>query len=182
MFCLFVIWFSGFAQDNNNTSSKINIEIPEVALLDLEYENSSNIVLIPKSPTEAGISMNFSDAENSSVWINYSSIIRNNSGSKREVTAYIDRELPNGLNLAVDVSSYRGNGTGKMGIPASRIYLTAQAQSLIKNIGSCYTGDGPRQGHLILYSIDIQDNQSYSLLKSTKETAITVIYTLTETN
>ena len=182
MLFLYFVCIHGIAQDNNYASTNINISIPEVALLDLEYDNSSTIILSPNSPTEAGASLDFINAENSSVWINYSSIVGNKTHRNREVTAFVEGNLPKGLKLKLNVSSDAGQGAGKMGIPLNNILLSNQAQPILKNIGSCFTGNGPQNGHLVSYSIDLKENDSYSLLEFDNETMVTVVYTLTETN
>ncbi len=115
-------------------------------------------------------------------WINYSSIVGNKTHRNREVTAFVEGNLPKGLKLKLNVSSDAGQGAGKMGIPLNNILLSNQAQPILKNIGSCFTGNGPQNGHLVSYSIDLKENDSYSLLEFDNETMVTVVYTLTETN
>ncbi|MBN1821747.1 MAG: hypothetical protein JW833_13590, partial [Prolixibacteraceae bacterium] len=69
-----------FAQsDSNEGAHSVSINIPEVALLDLE--GSSSITLAPTAPAEAGNPFDFSSATNSSIWVNYSSIVA--SGNSR---------------------------------------------------------------------------------------------------
>ena len=133
-----LVSISSFAQDNYYVESKINIRIPEVALLDLESENSSSILLTPSSPTEAGEALNFINISDASVWINYSSILGSGLSSGREVSAVIEGNIPNGVLLKLNVSADNGYGAGKIGIPTNAIILSSQPQSIIKNIGSCY--------------------------------------------
>ena len=68
-----------YAQDDSDAAHSISINIPEVALLDLE--GGSSITLTPDVPTEAGEAFDFSAATDNSIWVNYSSIVA--SGNSR---------------------------------------------------------------------------------------------------
>jgi hypothetical protein len=53
------------AQDTNNATHNVVIEIPEVALLDLESATGDAITLGPTAPTEAGEAVTFPAQDNS---------------------------------------------------------------------------------------------------------------------
>lgn len=167
-----------FADDTNNGSHSISINIPEVALLDLE--GTTAITLAPTAPTEAGAAFDFSSATNSSIWVNYSSVVT--SGKIRTVTAAITSgSVPTGMLLKVAAGSYTGNGKGNLGEAGSQITLSATAQDVIGGIGSCYTETGESKGHNLTYSLDLGSSDNYDdLVQGT--TSITVTYTLTEDN
>ena len=167
-----------FADDTNNGSHSISIQIPEVALLDLE--GSSSITLAPTAPTEAGAAFDFSSATDNSIWVNYSSVVA--SGAHRSVTAAITSgSVPTGLLLKVAAASYSGSGKGTTGTTAGTVTLSATAQSVVTGIGSCYTGNGESNGHNLVYSLELNSANDYDKLVQ-DNTSITVTYTLTDDN
>lgn len=170
------------AQSSNSGSHSISVEIPEVALLDLESATPTSIALNPVSPTEAGNALDLSTATDHSIWLNYSSVT-GNSGSYRRVNAFIEGTIPGGMTLSVKASSYSGNGNGKTGIPSGKINLSEKPQDVITHIGSCYTGDGTSNGHLLTYSLESGMNKTdYETLACEEATTLHVIYTLTDDN
>jgi len=85
--------------------------------------------------------------------------------------------------LYVSASSYTGNRNGKTGTPAGKIALSGDAQDIITEIGSCYTGDGANNGHLLHYSLELNDGSSaYSSLNFDQSTTLYVTYTLSDDN
>ena len=167
-----------FAQDNNNDSHNISINIPEVALLDLE--GGSSITLAPTAPTEAGDALDFSNATDNSTWVNYSSIVP--SGTTRDVTAAITSgTVPSGLVLKVTAGSYSGSGKGTTGTSAGQVTLSSTAQNVISGIGSSYTGDGQDNGHNLSYVLELTSADDYGQLVK-DNTSITVTYTITDAN
>ena len=164
--------------DSNEGSHSISIEIPEVALLDLE--GTTSITLAPTEPTEAGEALDFSTATDNNVWVNYSSIVA--TGNTRTVTAAITSgSVPTGMNLKVTAGSFSGSGKGTHGSSASQITLSGSEQNVITGIGSCYTGNGSSNGHNLTYQLDLVAPENYADLVQAN-TSITVTYTLTEDN
>jgi hypothetical protein len=178
LLCWFV--FGGTAQDNTATH-EINVRIPEVALLGLVSEIQTDIHLNAALSTEAGDAVDFSDAANNRVWINYSSII-SEATPKRKVIAMVQGEMPQGVKLVVEASDYSGSGKGKLGKPAGEVVLSNQPSDVIVDIGSCYTGKGVNNGHYLTYKLE-KDNssESYAMLNQ-KNTSVNVVYTLTDNN
>jgi len=165
------------AQDTNEDSHTVTIGIPNVALLDIE---GGNITLDVEAPIEAGDAVDFS-ATNSSTYINYSSIV--GEGVERIVTVKITGEvdLPSGLDLLVKATGDEGYGEGTKGdAVAATIVLNSDSQTIIKEIGSAYTGNGVNKGHNLIYSIaQSDDSDSYSNLKFESKT-VTITYTLSD--
>lgn len=166
------------AGDTNIGSHSISIEIPEVALLDLE--GTTAITLSPTSPTEAGAPFDFSSAVSNSVWVNYSSIVI--AGKSRMVTASITSgSVPSGLNLNVVAGTYTGTGNGTMGNPSVKVTLSNTAQKVITGIGSCYTDNGSGNGHNLTYELELISDDKYNQLVE-GNTSVTITYTLTDDN
>ena len=164
------------AQDDKSSGHTVTISIPEVALLDLE--GSKSISLAPKAPTEAGEGFDFTDAEDNSVWINYSSVVGKHK--YRTVTVEItEGHVPEGLILQATASNDAGNGKGNMGKSSGRIILSNSPQKIIYNVGSCFTGNGIKSGHNLNYKLDIESDADYAKLTNT-ETDLTITYTLTD--
>lgn len=180
---ILVIFNSAFAFSQNNSSEhKVNIKIPEVALLRLVSNNSTTIALQSTSPVEAGNSIDFSNkSQNKNLWINYSSIIRNSS-HRRKIVAVIQGELPKGVQIRVEASDATGIGKGQRGSSVGSVKLSKQPKEIITNIASCYTGKGPSNGHFLTYQLEFDESEdNYSQLAQAK-TSCNIVYTLTDLN
>lgn len=175
------ISFGSFAQNDNTATHDLNVVIPEVALLGVVSESQTDVSLNATMPTKAGDAVNFSDANNSRIWINYSSII-SEATPKRKVIAMVQGEIPQGVKLVVEASDYSGSGKGKLGKPAGEVVLSNQPSDVIVDIGSCYTGKGVNNGHYLTYKLE-KDNssESYAMLNQ-QNTSVNVVYTLTDYN
>jgi hypothetical protein len=162
------------AGDNTQGAHSLTISIPEVVLLDIE--GGSSISLTPSVPTEAGNPLNFATATNSTLWINYSSIVA--ATKSRTISAAITSgTVPTGLVLKVVAGTFSGSGKGNFGTPTTQITLGANSTPIITGVRSCYTGDGASNGHNLTYSLDLVDANSYSNLLQAN-TTITVTYTI----
>lgn len=178
LFCL--ITLGGTAQDNS-ASHEINVRIPEVALLGLVSETQTDIHLNAFSPSEAGDAVDFSDADDNRIWINYSSII-SEATPKRKVIAMIQGEIPQGMKLIVEASEFSGTGKGKVGKPAGEVELSNQPSDIIVDIGSCFTGKGVNNGHYLTYKLEKENSaENYALLNQ-QNSSVNVVYTLTDYN
>jgi hypothetical protein len=164
------------AGDNTQGSNSVSINIPEVALVDIE--GGATVTLTPSSPTEAGDALNFSTATNNSLWVNYSSVVA--STKARTISAAITSgTVPTGLVIKVLAGTYSGAGKGNFGTATSQITLSGTGQSVITGIGSCYTGNGTSNGHNLTYNLELQSADSYSSLVQ-DNTPITVTYTIND--
>jgi len=167
---------------NNVSSHKLNIGVPDVALLGLASENSSGISFSASSPTEAGNSIDFNNEhQNNNIWLNYSSIIKN-STHRRKIVAFVQGEMPEGIHLKLKASEAEGAGKGKLGNPAGEILLTEEPTDIISDIGSCYTGKGANNGHVLTYELEYDQSSTAYAGLNTEQTTFHVVYTLTDHN
>lgn len=160
---------------------KIEMEIPEVALLGIVSNDNTTINLNSTLPTEAGNALTFDKAQNTSVWLNYSSVVTSKD-NKRKVVGMVQGELPAGIKLMVEASDFSGKGKGKFGEPAGYIQLTNQPKDIIVGIGSCYTGKGANNGHVLSYKIETDNTADNYTSLTRQQNAVNVIYTLTDYN
>lgn len=185
---VFIATLNGFTQipppvgmDSNYDTQFVAIKIPEIALLDLEAASGTTISLSPTIPLEAGDAISFSQI-NSSIWLNYSSIIGSITDPSRLVTVQMTAgAIPSGTYLEVVANAYLGSGDGLFGIPTQAIILSNTPQNIINNIGSVYTGDGINNGHNLFYKLALLTNAgSYALLDFDESTALEITYTLSD--
>ncbi|HYQ56972.1 MAG TPA: hypothetical protein VEP89_06455 [Draconibacterium sp.] len=172
--------FSLAAGAQESTSHNLGIEVPEVALLALQSENSSDINLNATLPNTAGQQIKTNKEQQSGIWINYSSIVRENQ--KRKVTATVVGGIPQGMKLKVKASESRGEGKGKLGESLSWVALRNGSVDVISNIGSCYTGRGAQNGHMLTYKIELDDEAGQYAKLTHSETSLQILYTLTDDN
>ena len=175
---LFLIVFGNLSAQDNQGSHKINLAIPEVALINV-YSND-NINLGNTSVIEAGKPLNFENTNNN-VWINYSSII--GSQSSRDINIRISEgTIPAGVKLYVKVDKDMGAGAGEMGKPISTTQeLTENPLTIITDIGSAYTGAGANKGNNLQYSLKLSDApNTYANLDSDHSSTLVINYTLTD--
>jgi len=168
--------------DSKIASHLVTITVPEIALLDLEA-TSTAITLAGTAPTEAGLPMTFgAAATNSTIWMNYSSIV--SGTSTRNVTVAItDGTVPTGLKLTALASAASTDGAGTKGTAAATaLTLTATGQSIVTGIGSTYTGDGVNKGRNLTYQLDYANGEStdYAALRFDAVPALTITYTLSD--
>jgi hypothetical protein len=183
LFILLVVFlpFLGVTQ-NNQTGHKINIEIPEVALLGLVSEDPGAINLSFSASGEAGDPINLSEVQQKNgIWMNYSSVIRSQN-HRRKVVAAVQGEIPAGLRLIVEATEATGAGGGMLGAPAGKVYLSTEPAEVISDIGSCFTGKGSNNGHLLSYQIEAGENAEDFASLTQNQTTLQVIYTLTDHN
>lgn len=169
-------------ESGNKQSHNIAIAIPDVALIGIAGPegSGSTINLTPNiSNLEAGEAVDFSTASDNSLWLNYTSIVENKgNGKERKITVEIDQKLPNGLDILLEVAP-TSTGNGETGIATQeKIILKKGPQTVVENIGSCYTENGEGKGHRLTYSLDeIKDNQFNKVMAETF--SVQVLYTIT---
>lgn len=170
------------AQDDHDDVHNLTVDIPEVALLDLETEGDKSIYLGPKAPGEAGNALDFSKEQNTDLWINYSSVVGSKTEPSRDITAQITSgEVPEGLVLSVQAGKDAGMGDGKMGSAKDMIRLDDNAQEIITGVGSAYTGNGPTRGHQLTYVLSSDKKEgSYAKLDFDQSSTLAITYTLTD--
>ncbi len=167
------------AQDSRKDAHNVKVNVPKVALLDLESDGSKTITLAPTAPDEAGEFLDFSKSKNDDLWINYSSVI-GRSGQRKVVVAVTDGKIPGGLDLFVTASK-PNYGKGNLGEPTGKVELNRTPKDVIKGIGSCYTEDGPRKGHRLNYELRLsKDADAVSKVNFDHSNTLTITYTLTD--
>lgn len=167
--------------DSNWDAHSVLITIPEVALLDLESNTGTVVTLNPSVPTDAGSSLIFPVIDNS-IWLNYSSLVGSVTEPSRNITVQISSgTVPSGTNLKIVAGLDSGNGDGMMGVPVGSLLLSNEAQNIISNIGSSYTGNGVNKGHNLEYMLDLlPDTGAYGLLDFDYNDILIVTFTLTD--
>lgn len=157
--------------NSGSVSHKVNVSVPRVALINIAHNVDSKENTSFHKPR-------FQNGRSDGHWINYSSIV-NHENSTRSVMVAISGKLPEGVYLSVQATSYQGNGNGKTGVPSEKLNLSEIPQALITDIGSCYTGTGSNNGHMIFYAIE--SNQSENI-KNFNEISqdVSIVYTLTD--
>ncbi|WP_372932236.1 hypothetical protein [Mariniphaga sediminis] len=167
--CAFSQW------DNGQVS--VFFSMPEVALVDIEPGVNNRIHFTLSASTESGSQPVIEESADETLWINYSSALAGQQGS-RSVTAELSQgALPEGLRLYLEASDYTGGGDGQVGQPAGKIELSNQPRPVITGIGNCYTGDGIQNGHRLTFSIEIFD---YANMAAAGQFNFVVLYTLTD--
>ncbi len=172
------------AQDAEDANNTLSIDIPEVAIMDIESEGGQSISLIVEAPSEAGNMIDLTAAVDSSLWLNYSSVRSQAVESSRAIYAkVIGGSVPSGLKLRVKPQPYTGTGDGDLGLPSNGTngrVLVATDRKIIRNIKTCYTGDGTGNGHRLIYSLEFRNNK-YNKLDFDDSNTVTVLYTITDT-
>jgi len=184
MLCYFLLAVSFiYAQtDNNENNHTLRIEIPEVALINVQSSSNTSIKFGGGSVVEAGQALKIDETDNS-IWINYSSIVGTQSDPSRNVTIQVSEgTIPNGLDLFVKAEKDSGYGGGKMGKPVSKMQLlTSTPLDIVTKIGSAYTGVGPNKGHNIAYTLKLKEEAgSYAQLNFDETTTLVINYTLSD--
>ncbi len=160
-------------------SAQINahLSLPEVALIDIEPGINNDIHFVVNPDSESGGSPSIQETTGNDLWINYTSALPPTQNS-RSVTAEISQgNFPEGIILYVEASVYSGSGEGQFGQPTGKTVISNQPRPIISNIGNCYTGNGISNGHLLSFSIEIED---YGKIQTMGDSEFTIIYTITD--
>lgn len=169
------------AQDTNTDNHTITISVPEVALVDIEPAANKNITLGFTAPTEAGLPVTPTGADNT-LWLNYSSI-KSVADPTRNVSVNLNAVIP-GIDISVTAAAATGTGGGTLGTPSAPLILNAAGQTIISGIGSAYTGDGVNNGHNLTYALAAGGGAgsvaNYADLQATANTVATVTYTISD--
>ncbi|MDO9274964.1 MAG: hypothetical protein Q7T92_05350 [Lutibacter sp.] len=177
---LFLLLFVNLSAQNNAGGHKVNLKIPEVALINV-FSNLA-IALGNSTIVEAGKSINIEDTNNT-VWINYSSIIGSQTQPSRDISIRISEgTIPNGVKLYVKVAKDMGAGAGTMGKTINTTQeLTANPLTIITDIGSAYTGAGANKGSKVQYTLKLSDEpNAYANLDFDQNNTLVINYTLSD--
>ena len=169
----------GFAQnDKGEAAHAVVINIKSHALVDVESEKgeAQYINLSPEAPKEAGLGLDFSKATDNSLWLNYSSIVKQKQ--TRIVSVSMKEKMPEGIELYLTASKDVGEGKGKLGEAyQDGQKLSANGIKLVTGIGSCYTGSGYKKGHNLKFALKMDEDKYGELI--TEDYKVEVIYTIT---
>jgi hypothetical protein len=155
----------------------LNVQIPEIALLDIEPTGNNNISMNYTAPAEAGLNLSGTTSANNSLWLNYT-CSKSSGGSNRNVYAQVIGNVPQGIRIKLQASPHSAGGGGVFGNPSSSpITLSNTPQALITGIGGCFTGNGTGYGHQLNFTFEITD---YSNLELAGNSIIQVSYTIVD--
>jgi hypothetical protein len=175
-------------ETGNKQSHNIAVTIHDIALIGISGPAGygSTINLTPDiSNLEAGEKVNFSSANDNSLWLNYTSIIGNRGngngnahGKARKIKVELEDNLPNGMDLFLEVGP-ANSGSGQTGAAKQeKTALKKGPATVVENIGSCYTENGEGKGHRLTYSLGVKENQLDKVMA--ESFSVQVIYTITE--
>ena len=159
-----------FSQDTNIANHNIGVNIPTIALLDIESALSNDISVTLVAPEEAGDP--FASQTDNSLWLNVTSIVT--SGASNDISVSINQTVP-GLDLKVVAASYAGLGKGSWGTSSGEVTLNTVDQTLIDGITSGYTANGVGNGFQLTYTVD-PDESTFDALEASSP-SIEVTYT-----
>lgn len=171
-----------FAQDQEEGNGEVSIQVPDVALVDLESGSGKSISLNISASSEAGDPVDVSEARDSSLWMNYSSICSSTGKPQRTIYARIVAgTVPDAFDLRVKPMTYQGSGDGDLGKPANNAgtVLESKDKKIIKDVRSCYTGNGAGNGHQLVYSLELK-SKSYKHIDYSESGTVTIAYTISE--
>lgn len=171
---LMLSFFLAVAQDDNH---KVNIGVPNVALVSVKSGNYSKVLFQPENPNQSGnfLSTTGSDTD---LWINYSSVA---GKQKRAVmVALEDGSLPPGMDLFI-AAKKSVSGKGEIGMPVGKVKLSNKPSVLIQNIGTAYTESGAQKGHQLNYELRLNESQDQiAQLDYEALNDLVITYTITE--
>lgn len=154
----------------------LGLTIPEIAMLDIEPDNTAlNLSFI--IPTEAGLPIVTANASANTKWLNYTNSLSPVVPGRSIEVQVSNGNIPDGVEILVDVSAYSGNGAGVFGIPSGTITLSTSPQVCISGIGGSYTGNGSNNGHQLSYSLGITD---YDILDADQTGSLELMFTLVD--
>jgi len=168
---------TGYAIDKE-ASHKARVVIPEVAMLAIQHDANSNLQFAANVSNTAGDQIELNSVDQSSVWLNYSSVVSPNQ--KRKVTATVLGDIPTGMALKVKTQEST-LGVGETGSGNGTILLSNSPADIISGIGSCYTGSGVQKGQQLLYELEV-NNQQFYRNEEIHDLSLSVVYTLTDDN
>jgi hypothetical protein len=152
----------------------VDITINSVAMLravNATATTAANSGFTVEAPTTAGAVPKTTAIKTGELYLQYTSI-KTATGTPRTIKAVLSGTIPAGLSISAIAYT---SGTGDVGISNDTQTISATAATMIKNIGSCYTGIVAGNGASIYYSSEIT---AMADLKVTAATALTVTYTL----
>ncbi len=167
------------AQNYNTAEMSINLKIHAIALIDFVVDGAHLITYSYSHTKPNQVEQIITPTTGNKTWLNYCSIVK--SDLTNYITVHISSgNLPADVSLNVLISTDVGTGAGIKGTSIGQITLSKFPQSIITNIGSCYTGRGINKGHQLTYIWENPESYNYSL-NYENGNAIAVTYTITST-
>lgn len=167
------------SDDNKKASHDIKVGIPTHSLVGLS--STEMISLQPVAPDAAGEGLSFDteSATNSSVWLNYSSIV--GKASNTISVSMKGQNLPKGVTIELVAAEDAGKGKGKIGNAKKKAIVLdeSSAQNLITGIKNGYTGTGTGSGHRLTYTLKMDETSDNYEALTAKDFTTTITYTIT---
>ena len=151
----------------------ININIPEITIVDFE-PNNLPIKFEFEASNEAGGIIHLNAAQQKK-WLNYTCALGNNATPRNIYMQVANGDIPEGISLGLNIGNPIG-GKGQLGTAVGAVQLTEQPQLIITGIGGSFTGNGENAGYPMTYDIGISD---YKKLKAASDTNIKIMITIT---
>jgi len=167
--------FEGFGQNSEKTNKELNLYLEGAALMAIA---TGDVELQIKGVTEAGAALD-KTSENSDTRLRITSLAE--FGVIRLITVKMSKAL-NGTELTAQAlppasNNFAGDGGSYNGV----VTLTTQDQTLISNIGTCWSGAGVNDGYTIKYTYKIKTTQG-EIVNIDQQTLETVTFTLSDAN
>jgi len=176
-----IFFITVFANAQDNNAHGILVKIPSYSLVGLS--STDGITLSPGVPGTAGEGLDFgaSSASDNSIWLNYSSILNDNSSSNSISVAMSGATLPAGVTIELAVAPRSGSGKGHLGTEVENpITLATESHDVVTDIKNGYTGSGANNGHQLTYTLKMDNtDENYSALTS-DDYSVTITYTITD--
>ena len=168
---LLPVWIVS-AQENNVVHMPVKVSIPTVSLVSFAGSDAHST-----NSTDMGAVQKITPFTKDTTWLNYSSVIDGYSTNSICVNI-TSGDLPAEVDVKLNVGEDVGAGAGTMGKPTEDISLNEYPQTIITDIGTCYTGQGSKKGHPITYSWEWLPPYDVDH-SSIDNTEVFVIYTFT---
>lgn len=137
--------------------------------------SKSNPILMDLTPkNNAGLSPDV--IIDNSQWLNYTTLVHYSEPTLSITVEVVSGSIPEGMELQIEASPYRGMSKGNHGRPTGKITVSNIPRVLIDNIRTSYTGSHRNEGHQLTFTYIITD---YAKVKSGNYT-IYVQYTITQ--
>lgn len=158
IFCIFLLSFS------SQTFAQNRLSVSKSSPIYMDLTPGSNAGMPKKVITD------------NSQWLNYTALVHPSDPDISITVEVVAGSIPEGMELLIEASPYRGMSKGKQGTPTRKISVSNRPRVLIDNIRTSYTGSRRNEGHQLTFSFIITD---YAKIRSGIHT-IYVQYTISQ--